>query len=72
MTSNNGTEIRVLAATGVCGSGFRQTSLDEAMRRQPHGIGCDCGSTDPGPSPPHHAVSGNCSPILFLTEGMTL
>lgn len=72
MTSNNGTEIRVLAATGVCGSGFRQTSLDEAMRRQPHFIGCDCGSTDPGPSPQHHAVSGSFFPILFLTEGMTL
>jgi hypothetical protein len=51
MAGNNGTEIRVLAATGVCGSGFRQTSLEEAMRRQPHFIGCDCGSTDPGPSP---------------------
>jgi hypothetical protein len=49
MPSNNGTEIRVLAATGVCGSGFREASLAEAMRRQPHFIGCDCGSTDPGP-----------------------
>jgi hypothetical protein len=51
MASDNGTEIRVLAATGVCGSGFHEASLDEAMRRQPHFIGCDCGSTDPGPYP---------------------
>jgi hypothetical protein len=51
MTSNNGTEVRVLSATGVCGSGFREVSLEEAMRRQPHFIGCDCGSTDPGPYP---------------------
>ena len=49
MASDNGTEIRVLAATGVCGSGFREASLAEAMRRQPHFIGCDCGSTNPAP-----------------------
>src|SRR6266852_1153286 len=51
MTNNHATEIRVLSATGVGGSGFQHTSLDEAMRRQPHFIGCDCGSTDPGPAP---------------------
>jgi Acyclic terpene utilisation family protein AtuA len=51
ITNTNGTEVRVLAATGVCGSGFRQASLAEAMRRKPHFIGCDCGSTDPGPFP---------------------
>jgi hypothetical protein len=51
MTRDNGMEIRVLAATGVCGSGFREASLAEGMRRQPHFIGCDCGSTDPGPYP---------------------
>jgi Domain of unknown function (DUF4387) len=51
MASDNGTEIRVLAATDVRGSGFREASLAEAMRRQPHFIGCDCGSTDPGPYP---------------------
>ena len=51
MNNDNDTEIRVLAATGVCGSGFREASLAETMRRQPHFIGCDCGSTDPGPYP---------------------
>jgi hypothetical protein len=50
MASHNGTEIRVLAASGVCGSGFRETSLEEGMRRRPHFIGCDCGSTDPAPT----------------------
>jgi hypothetical protein len=35
----------------VCGSGFREASLAEAMRLQPHATGCDCGSTDPGPYP---------------------
>lgn len=44
-------EIRVLAASGVCGSGFREESMEEAMGRRPHFIGCDGGSTDPGPYP---------------------
>jgi hypothetical protein len=44
-------EVRVLSASGVCGSGFREESLEEAMGRKPHFIGCDGGSTDPGPYP---------------------
>lgn len=51
MTTSNSTEIRVVAASGVCGSGFRAESLEEAMGRKPHFIGCDGGSTDPGPFP---------------------
>ena len=51
MASDNRTEIRGTAATRVCGLGFREASLAEAMRRQPHFIGCDCGSTNPGPYP---------------------
>ena len=42
-------EIRILSPTGVCGSGFLETSFDTALDRQPHFIGCDAGSTDPGP-----------------------
>jgi hypothetical protein len=42
-------EVRVLSATGVCGSGFKESSLDAAMAKNPHFIGCDAGSTDPGP-----------------------
>lgn len=43
-------EIRILAPTGVCGSGFLETSLEKALAQRPHFIGCDAGSTDPGPS----------------------
>jgi len=51
MAGKDGVEIRALAASGVCGSGFREESLEEAMGRKPHFIGCDGGSTDPGPYP---------------------
>jgi len=43
-------EIRILAPTGVCGSGFHEASFEKALALQPHFIGCDAGSTDPGPS----------------------
>jgi hypothetical protein len=42
-------EIRILAPTGVCGSGFSQQSFETALSQLPHFIGCDAGSTDPGP-----------------------
>ena len=70
MTTNNGTGIRVLAATGVCGSGFREASLVEAMRRQPHFIGCDSAApptlapTRLGSAPRHFRewqLSGTCA-----------
>ena len=48
-------EIRVLSPTGVCGSGFLETSFETALSWDPHFIGCDAGSTDPGPS---HLGSG--------------
>jgi hypothetical protein len=70
MTSDNTIEIRVLAATGVCGSGFRQTSLAEAMRRQPHFIGCDCGSTDPGPYP--LGAGGTAFPRIAIKRDLRL
>jgi hypothetical protein len=44
-------EVRVLSATGVCGSGFKESSLAAGLKRFPHFIGCDAGSTDPGPAP---------------------
>jgi hypothetical protein len=47
----NGDAIRVLAPTGVLGSGFLESSFKDGLRRQPHFIGSDAGSTDPGPSP---------------------
>lgn len=51
MPENKDTEVRVVSASGVCGSGFREESLEEALGRKPHFIGCDGGSTDPGPYP---------------------
>ena len=49
MTSNSGTEIRLLTGIGVCVEFSR--SLPEAVRRQPQFIGCDCESADPEPAP---------------------
>jgi len=43
-------EIRVLSPTGVCGSGFMESSFELALAERPHFIGCDAGSTDPGPT----------------------
>ena len=45
-----GDEIRILAPTGVCGSGFNEASFEKGLSQLPHFIGCDGGSTDPGPS----------------------
>jgi hypothetical protein len=42
-------EIRILAPTGVCGSGFLESSFETGLSWKPHFIGCDAGSTDPGP-----------------------
>lgn len=42
-------EIRILAPTGVCGSGFSERSFETALAQRPDVIGCDAGSTDPGP-----------------------
>lgn len=44
-------EVRVVSATGVSGSGFKESSLAKSLEMKPHFIGCDCGSTDPGPAP---------------------
>src|SRR5262245_24638906 len=49
-------EIRILSATGVLGSGFREETLKRAMALKPAMIGADSGSTDPGP---HYLGSGD-------------
>jgi len=49
-------EIRILSATGILGSGFREETLKRAMHLEPHFIGADSGSTDPGP---HYLGSGD-------------
>ena len=42
-------EIRMLAATGMLGSGFREESLLRGIEWEPDFIRADSGSTDPGP-----------------------
>jgi hypothetical protein len=42
-------EVRILSATGVCGSGFVESSFEKGLAQEPAFIGCDAGSTDPGP-----------------------
>jgi hypothetical protein len=49
-------EFRLLSPTGVMGSGFVESSFEAALARKPHFIGCDAGSTDPGPG---HLGSGH-------------
>jgi hypothetical protein len=41
--------VRIIAASGVLGSGFRESSMQRGLALKPHLIGCDAGSTDPGP-----------------------
>lgn len=41
----------LVSATGMLGSGFRAESLDKAVALGARMIGCDAGSTDPGPGP---------------------
>src|ERR1700730_8625346 len=43
-------EIRVLAATGVLGAGFKVESLNRGIALAPTFIACDGGSTDSGPA----------------------
>jgi hypothetical protein len=52
-------EIRAVAATGMLGTGFSRESLDRAMEARPHFIGCDAGSSDPGP---YYLGSGRAQP----------
>lgn len=42
-------EVRILSATGMLGSGFREASMKRALEFRPDFIGADSGSTDPGP-----------------------
>jgi acyclic terpene utilization AtuA family protein len=42
-------ELSVLAATGMLGSGFRESSIEQAIENGAEVIGCDAGTTDFGP-----------------------
>ena len=43
-------EIRVLAASGMLGTGYLESSLKRGGSWNPDFIGCDAGSTDGGPT----------------------
>jgi len=45
----SGLRVKAIAGNGVLGSGFRESSLLRGMAMGPDFIGCDAGSTDPGP-----------------------
>src|SRR5438132_9717133 len=47
----------LVSATGMLGSGYRAESLDKAIASGARMIGCDAGSTDPGPGP---LATGTC------------
>ncbi|MCL2392772.1 MAG: 3-methylaspartate ammonia-lyase, partial [Oscillospiraceae bacterium] len=42
-------EYRILSTTAILGYGFPVASFEEGMKRNPHLIAVDAGSTDPGP-----------------------
>lgn len=42
-------ELRVLSPTAILGYGFPVKSFEEGMKKHPHVIAVDAGSTDPGP-----------------------
>ncbi|HVZ10433.1 acyclic terpene utilization AtuA family protein [Rhodopila sp.] len=60
-------EIRLLSTSAILGYGFPEASLNAGMHRQPHVIGVDGGSVDPGP---HYLGSGKpfCSPIAIRRD----
>jgi len=48
-------EVRMLSASGILGYGYPEASLKAGLAREPHMIGVDGGSSDPGP---HYLGSG--------------
>jgi hypothetical protein len=62
-------EIRVLSPTAILGYGYPRRSLEEGMRRDPHVIAVDAGSTDGGPyylgiDVGHRADAGQASAFM--------
>ena len=60
-------EIRLLSTSAILGYGFPVASLRAGLERQPHIIGVDGGSVDPGP---HYLGAGKpfCSPIAIRRD----
>ena len=47
--ADGGKDLRVVSASGQLGYGVPEAAFTEGLRRRPHFIGADMGSTDPGP-----------------------
>src|SRR3954453_3036606 len=60
-------EVRLLSTSAILGYGFPEAALQAGLDRQPHVIGVDGGSVDPGP---HYLGSGKpfCSPIAIRRD----
>ncbi len=60
-------EIRLLSTSAILGYGFPEASLAAGMARQPHMIGVDGGSVDPGP---HYLGTGTpfCSTMAIRRD----
>lgn len=50
-------EFRLLSTSGLLGYGYPEASLEAGLAREPHMVGVDGGSTDPGP---YYLGSGKC------------
>ena len=62
--------VRMVSASGILGYGFPESSLKTGLGRQPHMIGVDGGSSDPGP---HYLGSGKTlSSRLAMKRDMAL
>ena len=62
--------LRILAASGQLGYGIPEPALERGLARQPHFIGCDMGSIDPGP---HYLGSGTmAAPAAMVRRDLEL
>jgi hypothetical protein len=65
-----GQALRVLSASGQLGFGIPEASFARGLQRQPHFIGCDMGSIDPGP---YYLGSGQmAAPELMVRRDLEL
>ncbi len=67
-------EIRVLSPTAILGYGYPRASLEEGMRRKPHVVAVDGGSTDGGPyylgiEPGSGGMGGGASAFFEMLSG---
>ena len=65
-TANGLAPLKVLSASGQLGYGVPEVAFNEGVKRQPHFIGCDMGSIDPGP---YYLGSGNIATSDAQTRG---